>query len=76
MKQHEQQHKPVISIFIEPAAGGEDNKGDFSVAEHRQLIGLLEQPIPALAESDLPIGGVLDPLDLDLPSPVLPQRIR
>lgn len=57
--------KPVIGVFIETATAGEDYERYFSVTEHRQLVGFLEQPIPALAEGDLPVGGVLDPLDLD-----------
>ena len=60
---------PVTGILVEAAAGGEDDQGDLGFAEDGELIGLLEQPVPALAEGHLAARRVLDPLDLDLPPP-------
>lgn len=60
---------PVTGIFIQAASGREDDQSDLSVAEDGELVGLLQQPIPALAEGHLAAGGVLDPLDLNLSPP-------
>ena len=54
---------------MELAAAGEDDDADLGVAEHADLPGLLDQSGPALGEGHLPVGGVLDPLDLDLAAP-------
>lgn len=41
------------------------------VTEYADLPRLLDDAIPALGEGYLPVGGVLDPLDLYLASPHL-----
>ena len=51
------------------SGGGEHDDGDLRVAEHGELLGLLHDPRPALGVGHLPVGGVLDPLYLDLPPP-------
>ena len=60
---------PVTSILVETATAGEDDQRDLGFAEDGKLIGLLEQPVPALAEGHLSARRVLDPLDLNLPPP-------
>lgn len=44
----------------------EDEDADVGVAEHGELLGLLEEPGSALAEGDLPVHLVLDLLQLNL----------
>ena len=51
------------------AGGGEHDDGDLGVAEHGELARLLHDPRAALGVGHLPVGGVLDPLDLDLAAP-------
>jgi hypothetical protein len=51
------------------AGGGEHDDGDLGVAEHGELARLLHDPRPALGVGHLAVGGVLDPLDLDLAAP-------
>lgn len=51
------------------AGGGEHDDGDLGVAEHGELPGLLHDPRAALRVGHLPVGRVLDPLDLDLAPP-------
>jgi len=58
----------VVGILVEATTAREDDEGHLSVAEDGELIRLLEEPIAALAEGDLPARVVLDPLDLN-PSP-------
>jgi hypothetical protein len=53
------------------AGGGEHDDGDLGVAEHGELARLLHDPRAALGVGDLPVGRVLDPLDLDLAAPHL-----
>ncbi|RWW55010.1 hypothetical protein BHE74_00038385 [Ensete ventricosum] len=53
----------------QPAAAGEDDERDLGVAQDGQLVGLLEQPAPPLRERHLPVDLVLDPPQLDPPSP-------
>jgi len=53
--------------LVELAARGEDDEPDLSVAEHGELVGLLEQPVAALGEGHLPARRVLYPLQLRLP---------
>jgi hypothetical protein len=62
---------PVVGVLVEPAAAGEDDERDLGVAEHGELVRLLEEAVAALAEGDLPVGRVLDALDLDLAPPWL-----
>lgn len=64
--------EPVVGILIEASAAREDDESHLSITKHRELISLLEQPITPLAESDLSVRGVLDPLDLDLASSRFP----
>ena len=56
--------------LVELAAVGEDDERDLGVAEHRELVRLLEQAVATLAEGDLPVRRVLDVLDLDLAPPL------
>lgn len=65
---------PVVSILVEAAAAGEDDESHLCITKNRQLIGLFQQPISALAEGDLPVCGVLDPLDFDLAPTHFPLR--
>lgn len=53
---------------MEFAGAGEHDNGDFSVAEDGEFVGLFEEAVAALGVGDLPVGGVFDSLDLDLPS--------
>ena len=53
----------------ELAGGGEDDERDVGVAEHGELLGLLEQPAPPLGEGDLPRRRALYP-------PYLPRHLR
>ena len=53
------------------AGAGEDDESDLRVAKDGELLGLLEQPAPALREGHLPARCVVDPLDFYLPSPHL-----
>lgn len=55
-------------VVIELVGAGDDDDRDLGVAEDGQLVGLLEETVASLGEGHLPVGGVLDPLDLDLPS--------
>jgi len=61
-------HAPVVGVLVEAAAAGEDDERHLGVAQDRELVRLLEEPVAALAEGDLPARVVLDPLDLN-PSP-------
>lgn len=62
-------NSPGTSKFIKLPAGGKDDEGNLGVTENGKLSGLLEQPNPALGEGDLPAGGILNPLDLNLTPP-------
>ena len=59
---------PVVGVLVEAAAAGEDDERHLGVAQDGELVGLFEEPVPALAEGHLPASRVLDPLDLN-PSP-------
>jgi len=48
---------------------GEEDERDLGVAEDGELVGLLEQAVPALGEGHLPADLVLDPLQHHLPAP-------
>lgn len=56
------------------AAVGEDDESDLSVAEHGELVSLLEEAIPPLGERHLPVDLVLDPLQLQ-PSSLHPSLL-
>ena len=62
---------PVVGVLVEAAAAGEDDERDLGIAEHGELVRLLKEAVAALAEGDLPVGRVLDALDLDLAPPRL-----
>jgi hypothetical protein len=73
----ERKKRPVVGVLVEAAAAGEDDERDLGVAEHGELVRLLEEAVAALAEGDLPVGRVLDALDLSLalaPAAVVPLR--
>jgi hypothetical protein len=63
--------EPGASEVIEATGAGEDDEADLGIAKDAELLGLLEQPSPALRERHLPARRVVDPLDLYLPSPHL-----
>ena len=71
---------PCAAELVELAAAGEDDERDLGVAEHGQLVRLLEEAVAALGEGDLPVDLVLDALQLDsspphdLPPP--PQMLK
>jgi hypothetical protein len=60
---------PGAAELVELAAAGEDDERDLGVAEHGELVGLLEQAVAALGEGDLAVDLVLDPLQLDASPP-------
>ena len=47
-------------------AGGEDDHGNLSIAQDRELSGLLDQAAFSLNEGDLSVALILDPHDLNL----------
>lgn len=51
---------------MEFASAGEHNNRNLGIAENGELVGLLEKAIASFGVSDLAVGGVLYPLDLDL----------
>lgn len=53
---------------MEPAGARDHDDGDLGVAQDGELLRLLEEAVAPLGVGDLPVGGVLDQLDLDLPS--------
>ncbi|RRT37796.1 hypothetical protein B296_00059195 [Ensete ventricosum] len=55
---------PGAGELVELPPGREDDESDLDIAKHRQLEGLLQQPVPPLREGDLPAGFVLYPLHL------------
>ena len=61
--------------LVELAAVGEDDERDLGVAEHGDLVRLLEQPRAALGEGHLAVDLVLDPLQLH-PAPPHGRRPR
>jgi hypothetical protein len=46
--------------------GGENDYSNFSLTQHRELLSLLKKPCSALAEGNLPVHRVLNPLQLNL----------
>lgn len=48
--------------------GWENEKSNFGITKHRELLCLLQEPSSALAEGDLPVNWVLDPPHLNLSS--------
>ena len=51
---------------MELAGAGEHNNGNLGIAENGELVGFLEEAVSSFRVSDLTVGGVLYPLDLDL----------
>ena len=66
---------PGAAELVELAAAGEDDERDLGVAEHGELVGLLEQAVAALGEGDLAVDLVLDPLQLHLAATHLPSQL-
>lgn len=60
---------PGARELREPAGGGEHDERDVGVAQHGELLRLLEQPAPALGEGHLPRRRALYP-------PYLPPLAR
>ena len=58
---------PAPAGEVAEAIGGrEHDERDVDVAQDGELVGLLDEAIAALGEGHLPVGVVLDPLDLQL----------
>lgn len=53
-------------VFMEFSGRGNHEERNLGVTENSELMGLLEDAVPSLGVSDLPIRHVLYPLDLDL----------
>lgn len=66
----------MSAVLEEFPITGEDDESDLSITQHRELMSLLQQPTASLRERDLPIGGVLDPLYLNLSTPHLIHRMK
>ena len=58
--------RPFGGKFIELSMGGENEKPNFSVAQHRKLLSLLQKPCTPLAEGNLPVHRILNSLHLNL----------
>jgi len=67
---------PCAAELVELAAAGEDDERHLGVAEHGELVGLLEEAVAALGEGHLAVDLVLDPLQLHLPAPHRRRRRR
>lgn len=59
---------PTTGELEKLASVGEDYNGNLSIAENGKFLSLLEKTTSSLRERYLPAIGVLNPLDLDLPS--------
>ena len=60
---------PGAREIIELASTGEDDDSNLRVAQDRQLLSLLQQPIPPLGKRHLPARRIIDPPNHYLPSP-------
>lgn len=61
----ENEYIPGIAGVLEKLAfSGEDDESHFGIAEHRDLVGFLQQTRPPLRECHLPIDLVLNSLQL------------
>ncbi|KAL5988419.1 hypothetical protein ACLOJK_036183 [Asimina triloba] len=67
--------EPGAGEIVELAGAGEDNEADLGVAENRELLGFLQQPVAALRERHLPACGIVYATDHDLP-PSHRDRLR
>ena len=56
---------PFCGQFIELPMGGENDKANFSIAQHRELLSLLQKACSALAEGNLSVHRVLNSLQLN-----------
>lgn len=68
-KKKQKRRVPGTTELIKLSTAREDDQSNFGITKNRKLIGLLEQPIPPLWKSNLPVDLVLNPLQLDSPSP-------
>jgi hypothetical protein len=59
-------YRPFGGEFVELSMGGENDNSNFCITEHGELLGLLKKPCSALAEGNLPVHRVLNPLQLNL----------
>jgi hypothetical protein len=59
---------PCVAELVQLATAGEDDERHLGVAEHGELVGLLEEAVATLGEGHLAVDLVLDPLQLH-PSP-------
>lgn len=66
MTTDQKQHVPGARVLEELPGGGEDDEGDVSVAEDRELLSLLEEAPTPLQQGHLPGRCVVYPLDLNL----------
>lgn len=55
---------PAITVLRELPRRREHDKGQVDITQHGQLVGLLDKPIPTLGIRHLPVGGILDLLNL------------
>jgi len=60
---------PGAGEIVEFSGAGEDHNSDFSIAQDRKLLRLLQQTVPSLRERHLPARGIVDPPYHDLTSP-------
>lgn len=60
---------PGASELVELSSTGEDDESDLGVAQHGELVSFLQQTVPPLGEGHLAVDLVLDPLQLNPPSP-------
>lgn len=59
---------PFSGEFIELSMSGENEESNFSIAKHRELLSLLEEPSSTLAESNLSMHWILNPFHLNFPT--------
>lgn len=58
--------RPFGGEFIELSLRGENDKANFSITQHRELLSLLQKPCSPLAEGNLPMHRVLNSPQLNL----------
>jgi len=61
----------MARVLVELPLSGEDDERDLRIAENGDLVGLLQQPVPALGEGHLAVDLVLDPAQLHRSAPHL-----
>lgn len=62
-------NKPGAWEFVKPSGAGENNDSNLCITKNWQFFGLLEQPITAFREGDLPAIHVFNLLNLNPSSP-------